>query len=143
MSAFVGPGKLYLGGKDPASATLYCETTGNVLRDAAGVYTELTTCGAVSALANEDWELDVSTVQDLAAGKLVGFAFDNRGTVQDFVFIPTGVDPTAVGPDDPAFAGSVLVQALDIGGPSTGIATSSGTWKVIGDLDPKITTPFA
>lgn len=139
--AFVGPGKLYLGDKDPATATLYCETTGNILRDAAPVYSEVVCDGGVSALGAPDWELDVSMVQDVSAAGLSMYSLTNRGLVVPFVFIPDGTDPAAVGPDNPAFTGDVLVQVFDIGSSSTALATAQSTWKV-NTLDPTVTVPW-
>ena len=143
VTPFVGAGKLYLGsGGDPiTNPDFYCETTGNVLRDASSEYTEITECGGVSAIGSPDWELDVSMVQDMSQQSLLRYAFTNRATVTDFIFIPDGTDPGTVGPDHPAYTGNVLIRSFDIGGPTTGLATSQRTWKVQGDIT-EVTAPF-
>ena len=139
---FVGPGKLYLGDTDPATATLYCETSGNVLSDAAGVYSEVVECGTVSALGRADWELNVDMVQSGDAAGLSQYSLTNRGKVVGFYLIPSGTDPAEVSADNPAYTGQVLVQVFDIGGPSTSLATASRTWKVQGDIT-QVTAPPA
>lgn len=142
VNAFVGPGKLYLGDTDPALATIYCETSGNVLTDAAGVYSEVVECGTVSALGRADWELNVDMVQSGDSTSLSQYSLTNRGQVVGFFFIPSGTEVAAITADNPAYSGQVLVQTFDIGGPSTSLATASRTWKVQGDIT-QVTVPPA
>lgn len=138
---FVGAGRLYVGTSDPITGESYCEVTGVVLRDTSSPYSELTECGPVHAVGPAADELDVSMVQDLQAASLLRYARANRGTLQPFVFIPDGTDPTAVGPDNPAYEGTCLVMPFEVGGPTTGIATSSRTFMVQGTTT-EVVTPY-
>lgn len=95
-----------------------------------------TLCGdSVPGSINYTYKLTGTFVQDLAVtAGLVEYAWTNKGTVQDFEFVP---NTAAVA----KMAGKVVVDPLAIGGEEYGaIMTSDFEWSIVGTPTPTFHT---
>lgn len=74
---------------------------------------------------SESFTLDGTFLQDLGADSLTEWLFTNRGTEQPFVFVPS----TAAGRQ---ISGSLIVEAIDIGGDVKTKPTSDFSFVIVG-----------
>lgn len=81
----------------------------------------------VAGERTESWTLEGSLLQDFgSAGSRTEWLFTNRGTTQVFEFVPA----TAAGKK---ITGSLVVEAIEIGGDVDAKPTSDFTWVLVGN----------
>ena len=121
----LGDGTLKFGAGLTQNAS--CQVTACEVTAAENVTTgdDLTVlCGDV--LAGEEtvlytWQLAFSVVQDLATAGIIAWSWTNKGTDQDFEFIPSTDEGRKV-------TGTVRVIPIKVGGEVTTRPTADNTW---------------
>lgn len=124
----MGPGTLTLGA---TPLDVSCQVTACRVAASENVDTQDDVdvlCGEVlegDETVTYDWELNGTLLQDLATAGVVAWSWANKGTWQNFVFVPNTVG-------DRGITGQVRPIPLDAGGDAKTRPTSDFTWAARG-----------
>ncbi|MCT2043398.1 hypothetical protein M3D15_08680 [Pseudoclavibacter alba] len=133
----LGPGSLKLGAQSTAKE-FAVQTTKCTLKSKTDADDDLYVLSGdvLPGAETISWELDATILQDYELDGLTDWLFTNRGSVQDFTFVPNSKAKRS-------WTGKVKIRPLDIGGDVNKNNTSDVTFPLVGEPKPVTVTGAA